>query len=363
METLMTVSAIASILVALHTALNVVTRIVPKPMDVTESVSILIPARNEEANIATAVNSALAQQRIHNLNVIVLDDHSTDDTLAIVQGIHDSRLRIIASTDDPPVGWLGKAWACHRLAEQAKASDILVFIDADVDLQPDAVCSAIQSLLHYKLDLVSPFPRQETSGSLSRLIQPMLSWSWLASVPLLIARTLTLPLLAVANGQFIVCTRSAYEQVGGHAAVKDCVIEDIELARVFSRRKFRTSVTDGSNLASCLMYRTNAELINGYSKNAWAAFNGILGTLAVNILMAFVFLLPVVGLLTQHWNIALIALGATVVSRYLAARVTHSRMWPDIVLHPVAVVAFIALNIVSWYRHLAGTNVWKDRKV
>lgn len=361
-ETLITTATVASLLVAGHTLLNALVRIIPSPADIQESVSILIPARNEEHNIKMAVTTALNQTRIPDLTVFVLDDNSTDNTLEILQSLHDPRLHVITSCEEPPSGWLGKAWACQRLSAQTQA-DILVFIDADVQLHPDAVCSAVASLRKHDLELVSPFPRQLTSGGLSRLIQPLLSWSWLASVPLYIARRFTIPMLAVANGQFIVCTRHAYQQVGGHEAVKDCVIEDIELARAFSRKKFRGSVTDGSNLASCLMYRNNRELINGYSKNAWAAFHGVLGSIAVNSAMALVFLMPIAGLFTGHVVESATALSATTLSRFVAARITHSRTWPEILLHPVAVVAFIALNVVSWFRHCTGTNLWKGRNV
>jgi hypothetical protein len=360
--TLLNIACALSIVVALHTAINLMVVIRPKPARVLESVSILIPARNESANIANVITSALAQKQIVDLQVIVLDDNSTDDTLEIASKFSDSRLHVIASTEEPPEGWHGKAWACQRLAN-ATASDILVFIDADVTLQSEAVCSAINAMSEYNLALVSPFPRQETTQPLTRLIQPLLQWSWLSAVPLFVARRFTIPTLAVANGQFIVCRKSDYIKVGGHESVKGAVVEDIELARQFSRHKLRNSVADGSKIASCLMYPTDRELIDGYSKNAWSAFNGIAGSLAVNAAMLFVYVFPLIGFITGHPSIAALTLSVHIASRLLIGKATSARVWPEVVLHPVAICIFCGINVLSWIRHMRGTNTWKGRTV
>ena len=334
----------------------------PTPADVTESVSILIPARNEGTNIANVITTALAQERIADLRVVVLDDNSTDQTLKIAQEFTDARLHVIHSTDEPPQGWLGKAWACHRLAAVTQ-SDVLVFIDADVSLDPIAVCSAINAMHKYRLSLISPFPRQETTEPLTRLVQPLLQWSWLTAVPLFIARRFTAQTLAVANGQFIACRRSDYITAGGHESVKSAVVEDIELARQFSRHKLHNSVADGSKIATCLMYPTDRELIDGYSKNAWSAFNGIVGSIAVNLMMLFVYVLPLIGFATGHSVIAACVLIINTTSRILIGKATGARLWPEALLHPAAIVAFAAINVLSWIRHLRGTNTWKGRTV
>jgi len=360
--TLLNITCILSLFLLIHTVINLIVMIRPTPADVLETVTILIPARNEAANIAAVIDSALAQQQIAHLHVTVLNDNSTDDTLSIARQATDTRLRVIDSTEEPPQGWLGKAWACQRLANSTH-SDILVFIDADVTLEPDAVCSAINAMYNYKLSMISPFPRQETTEPLTRLIQPLLQWSWITAVPLFIARRFTLPTLAVANGQFIVCRRSDYLTMGGHESVKDTVVEDIELARQFSRHKLRNSVADGSRIASCLMYPTDRELIDGYSKNAWSAFNGFFGSLAVNLSMIFVYVFPLLGFASGQASLAAVALGTNIVSRLLIGKATGARTWPEVLLHPLAILAFSAINILSWTRHVRGTNTWKGRTV
>jgi hypothetical protein len=360
--TLINIAFGLSVILALHTVINLFVMIRPTPTRIAASASILIPARNEEANIARVITTALAQEQIANLQVFVLDDNSSDNTLQIARTFTDTRLHVMHSTDEPPEGWLGKAWACQRLAN-ASASDVLVFIDADVTLDPNAVCSAINAMHKHRLSLISPFPRQETTEPLTRLIQPLLQWSWLTAVPLFLARRFTIPALAVANGQFIACGRTDYLAIGGHESVKNAVVEDIELARQFGKHKLRTSVADGSKIASCLMYPTDRELIDGYSKNAWSAFNGLLGSIAVNLAMLFVYVLPVVGLATDQAVVAACALTINMTSRILVGKTTGARLWPEVVFHPLAIVAFSAINVLSWVRHLRGTNTWKGRTV
>jgi len=360
--TLISISLALSLALALHTVINLMIMIRPTPADIVDSVSILIPARNEAANIRAVITSALAQVQIPELRVLVLDDNSCDDTLAIARQFSDSRLHVMHSTDEPPQGWLGKAWACQRLAD-ATSSDVLVFIDADVTLEPTAVCSAINAMYEHELSLISPFPRQESTQPLTRLIQPLLQWSWLTAVPLYAARRFTIPTLAVANGQFIACRRADYLTVGGHASVKTAVVEDIELARQFSRNRLNNSVADGSKIASCLMYPTDRELINGYSKNAWSAFNGIIGSIGVNLVMLSVYVLPLIGLWTGHTFAAIAVLATNTASRLLIGKSTGARLWPEALLHPLAILAFSAINVLSWIRHLRGTNTWKGRTV
>jgi len=360
--TLLIVACALSLLLTAHTVINLMFMIRPTAADVNESVSILIPARNEEANIEAVLTSALAQEQIADLKILVLDDNSSDRTLELAHKFTDSRLTIISSTEEPPMGWHGKVWACHRLAN-ATETDILVFIDADVTLEPHAVCSAINAMKQHKLSLLSPFPRQETTQPLTRLAQPLLQWSWITAVPLLIARKLTIPMLSVANGQFIACRREDYLAVGGHESVKEYVVEDIELARQFSRHKFRNSVADGSRISSCLMYPTDRELIDGYAKNAWSQFHGILGSVLVILAMIFVYVFPLIGLVTGHIAVALLAISANAMSRFMIGKATGARLWPEVLLHPVSIVGFCTMIVFSWTRHLHGTNTWKGRPV
>jgi hypothetical protein len=327
---------------------------------VTSTVEILIPARNESENIANCVSNALLQVGVTNLRVSVLDDASTDDTALKLSQIHDARLNVITGGDEIPSGWLGKPWACARLAQQSEA-EYLVFIDADVQLAPKAIASSIELLERSNMAFISPYPKQETSTPLTRLIQPLLQWSWLHTVPLKLAQKTARKSLAVANGQFIVCRRADYERAGGHESVRDQVLDDIMLLRSFYDHGLTGTVADGTHLATCRMYSTDGELIAGYSKSLWQAFNGAVGSVFTNLFLLLVYTFPLFGLLSAQWPIALLALIGAIYGRWIVAVRMGQRKFPEIVTHSIAIAVFAGLNALSWFRHLRGTNSWKGR--
>ena len=365
MHQIMLVSAIFSWVLALMALVNLRTMVRPlktDPPEVLESVEILIPARNEQSTIASCVTCALAQTRIFDLKVTVLDDGSSDDTLAELNKIVDKRLKVLPGDEELPKGWLGKPWACARLAAQSKA-EYLVFIDADVDLNVDAVAHGIEMMHRANLSLISPYPKQLAQTILTRLIQPLLQWSWLSTVVLSIARTTKRSSLAVANGQFLICRRSDYELVGGHSSAADQVLDDIMLLRSFYKAGLTGTVADGTRLATCHMYETDRELVDGYSKSLWRAFNGIVGSVFTNALLFIVYALPLYGLLTQDWPLALIAIIGASYGRWIVAVRTGQHRIPDVFTHGLAIAVFVGLNIFSWLKHLLGRNTWKGRSV
>ncbi|MFZ1854245.1 MAG: glycosyltransferase family 2 protein, partial [Candidatus Nanopelagicales bacterium] len=274
-----------------------------------ERVSLLLPVRDERRHVGECVASLLRVEGVE--EILVLDDGSTDGTaqLAADQIVGDSRARLMMSGHDdaPPAGWLGKPWACQRLADAA-AGTVLVFVDADVRLKPDAVASAVALLRDRGLGLISPYPRQAADGVLPRLVQPLLQWSWLTFVPLRLSEASLRQSLAVANGQFLVVDADEYRRAGGHAAVRTEVIEDVAIARNLRAHGARTAVTDGSDLATCRMYQDGAELVEGYRKSLWAAFGSPTGALAATGLLAFVYLLPPIAVVlgrdrtTRNWG-------------------------------------------------------------
>jgi glycosyltransferase involved in cell wall biosynthesis len=358
--TLITVAVVISFLLTVNTVINHFVLIRPKATKVTAKVAILIPARNEEHSITAAVNSALVQELLDQFEVVVLNDASTDGTAEKLSALTDPKLRVINGEIDLPKGWLGKNWACHRLSESVDA-EFLVFIDSDVTLEPKAVASAITALTSNQLHLVSPYPRQLAPTLLARIVQPLLQWSWLTTVPLSRTRTSLRPSLAVANGQFLVCRADSYLASGGHNGIKGEVLDDIELLRSFYRNGFTGCVIDGSDIATCQMYESNQALVSGYAKSLWTAFGGPIGTLVVNTFFLFVYVFPLVGLLVDEVVLTALGLAFGTVGRLVAAQTSNGRKLPDSLLHPISIVTFSALNIISWWRHLAGTNTWKSR--
>jgi len=358
--TLIIVAVGISLLLTINSVINYFALIRPKPARIASRVAILIPARDEEDSIISAVQSVLNQELLDQFEVVVLNDGSTDATAEKLSTLTHPKLRVINGESELPSGWLGKNWACHRLSESVDA-DFLVFIDSDVTLEPLAVASAINGLIENQLHLVSPYPRQLAPTLLARIVQPLLQWSWLTTVPLRTTRLSLRPSLAVANGQFLVCRADSYATSGGHKEIKSEVLDDIELLRLFYRNGFTGCVIDGSDIATCKMYETNQDLIAGYAKSLWNAFGGPIGSLFVNTFFLFVYIFPLSGLFTGHVPLALLALMSGIVGRLISAKTSSGRLLPDSLLHPISILAFSLLNLVSWWRHLMGTNTWKSR--
>lgn len=321
----------------------------------TSRISVLVPARDEAERIGPTLASL--QQLDGVAEILILDDNSTDATAQMVQS---ARLEVIRSSQEPPPGWLGKPWACQRLADAA-TGDVLVFIDADVVLTPDAARVAAGLLSDGDLDLVCPYPRQLTQGWLQRLVQPLLQWSWLTFLPLALAERSAHPLLSAGNGQFVAVRRDAYFAAGGHASVHGEVLEDLALVRRFKITGHRVAMADGTHIATCRMYTGHRDLIDGYTKSLHEAFGPVTLTL-----LGFMYVLPA-GVLLFSRNrrtrgYGLLAYTLAVVGRIAVARRTDQPL-VDALAHPLSIVALTALyaRSVSAYRHRRIT--WRGRSL
>jgi glycosyltransferase involved in cell wall biosynthesis len=337
-----------------------------QPSTVERTVSVLLPARNEVHQIRTCLASILAQRRVPRLEILVLDDGSTDGTADLVRATAsgDPRLTLIPGAKLPP-GWYGKPYACHQLAVRA-SGDILVFVDADVVLAPDAIAAAVGLL--DGVDLVSPYPRLLAIGAAERLVQPLLPWSWLTFLPMRAVEGSRQPLLAAAGGQFLAITRDAYQRVGGHATVRTEVLEDIALARAVKRYGGLIRIANGARLATCRMYGSWAQLRDGYQKSLWAAFGNPVTAALVGLFLIAAFVAPplvaVTAAASGAWFIAAAGLAGYllgVLGRVITGRATASQVWPDAFAHPASVALFAWLLGGSYVGRLRGTLSWKGR--
>lgn len=328
-------------------------------MRIHSSVSILIPMRNEARNVEAVLSSALTQSDIDQLEVMALDDSSSDQTGELIAGVRDLRLKSVRG-GGLPSGWLGKNFALHTLAKQSEA-EYLVFLDADVRLESNAVASAIALMNERGWDYISPYPRQIATGVLARIVQPLLQWSWFATLPLRLVENSRLTSTVVANGQFFIVKNSSYKKSGGHEVIKGEVLDDLELARALRRSGSRGSVVDASALSSCEMYRSYSELISGYSKSQWRAYGGTLGALIVIALMFVSAIYPLFFLVDfELW--ALSAYLGLVFSRVMVALRTRSSIL-SAPLHPIAIAIWIYLIFRSLLFKRMGRLVWRGRAI
>lgn len=333
------------------------------PSEVQPEISVLVPARNEANSIHHLIES-LRRQDYPNFHVVILDDDSDDDTynIALNAAHDDKRFRIIQQHDKVQEGWLGKAWACEQLSHQA-SGEILCFIDADVTLSPSALTQSIHLLYGLDVDVVCPYPRQVTETFLSRLVQPLLQWSWMATLPLDLALRSSRSSLVAGNGQLLMIRRDMYEHIDGHASVKSEILEDIELVRAVKRAGGKGGVWDGSDFAQCTMYKTNSALIHGYAKSLWRAFGSIPMGIAVTLTLLILFLQPFIALFVAEQFSQVVAF-VTIITALLGRLLVHMQVkYParDALLYPLSILAFGFLMVVSCVRKLRGTLLWKDR--
>ncbi|HEY2376978.1 MAG TPA: glycosyltransferase family 2 protein [Gemmatimonadaceae bacterium] len=338
-------------------------------------VSVIVPARNEARNIERCVRSILST-RYGPMELIVVNDHSTDDTadIAIRAASGDGRFRLLSSPDLPN-GWFGKQWACATGASAASGR-MLLFTDADTAHAPDLLPRAVNLLLHDQDELLSVVGRQEMHTFWERLLQPQVFW-------ILITRYGGTESVSnarhaedvIANGQFLLVRRDAYDAVGGHEAVRDKVAEDLALAQRFHRHGRRVRLVRGDDQLSTHMYGSLPELIAGWGKNVFAGgIDAMPGGAAGRLLFPFVLpiaplvaLVPVVvfafalaGMIPFAWSVwAAICTAANLLWWALIYRGFHQRLWYAL-LAPLGatIVLFIVVRAIARGRRVG----WKGRE-
>lgn len=271
----------------------------PSQSEFKEHVSILVPARNEAENLPETLPRLLAQTG--NFELIVLNDQSTDHTAKVLETFTSSpRFRFVQGEPLPP-GWSGKNWACHQLAQLAQG-DILIFTDADVRWEP----STLNSLLAFKQEnaasYVSVWPRQLTESLLERITIPAIDLILLGSLPYLGVKYLPFGAFSAGNGQLMLFTWGAYETLGGHAAFKGEVLEDVRMGQAAKGLGIPTALALGGKVLSTRMYTTHEALLEGFSKNILAATGHRAVLIALGLLNTLTYSLSwFLGLINPWW--------------------------------------------------------------
>jgi glycosyltransferase involved in cell wall biosynthesis len=318
------------------------------------SVAVHIPMRNEAENVNELIEALKSQSYSGTYHFYFLDDNSTDQTDSLLEKAidGDKRFTLIAG-GEPPIGWIGKTWALQQLFEKSK-EEIIITLDADVRITPDALSQAISTLDTYRLGYLSIYPHQIVTTFGQRMIQPLLQWSWLSTLILRATMRSTNPAFAVANGQFFVVRRGA---LSGYQGVSNQVLDDMELARVLLRNGHKGSVVNGGDVARCHMYSSFVELRAGYAKSLWKAFGSIIGTI---VAITFIFasgIVPIILILMGSvWG--WIAFELVVLSRIISASVSNGKII-DSLMHPISSLLLIYLILYSW--SVRKSVQWKGR--
>ena len=331
--------------------------------------SILVPARNEESNIRTCVESLLAQE-YPDFEVLVLNDNSTDGTSAILKQIskRDARLRVFDG-ETPPSGWLGKHWACHQLAQRA-SGELILFTDADTRHEPNALRDSVSALIARNADLVTAFPREEMQTWGERLTVPILAFGVFCFFPILLAEKLRLPAFSVTIGQFMLFRRSAFEAIGGYEAIRDHPVDDIQLGHNIIARNFRWRFMDATHHVTCRMYSGYSDALGGFTRNMFATFDHHIllycigwSWIAISYLVPiYVLFHAMIAPVKFPISLAVIAVAEALVMFWLAYRRFRIPAYL-VLLYPVSLLIFTWIAFRSLAHSLTGYQTWKERQM
>ncbi|NTW62915.1 MAG: glycosyltransferase [Chlorobiaceae bacterium] len=342
-----------------------------KPLLARPFVSILVPARNEELNIERCLLS-LFLQTYDNVEILVLDDGSTDRTWPILQSLqakNGSRLKIYQG-EPLPEGWHGKAWACHQLAAKAQGQ-LLLFTDADTTHKPEALSRAVAAMEDSGADMLSLTPCQETQTFWERLVVPLVYVILLCYLPLRLLSRSKNPAFCFAYGQFILFRSKFYKGIGGHSAVKNALVEDVWLCKAVKKSGGKVVAYNGVDAVSCRMYRNFREVIEGFSKNLFAGLGYSAPLLFILIVLTGLFHVVPWGFLALALAkgytapvlllFPLMQITVALVCRVIIAvkcRQPLSMVW----FHPLSQLVLIAIALNSFYQVKSGRgSEWKGR--
>lgn len=320
-----------------------------------DKVSLLIPVRNEAANIGKLLLSILKID-YSDYEVWICNDHSTDNTAEILEkyASKDARIRWF-NGDDLPEDWLGKNFACDQLAQKASGK-YLIFLDADVTLSQDAISKAVAFFQEKKLNLLSVFPHQEMKTFAAQTTVPMMNWILQSLLPMKLVQTSRFPSLAAANGQFMMFESENYRQNHWHEKVKNRNVEDILLARLIKTSGLKMAVLLGNSDIHCQMYERWDEAILGFSRNIHQYFGGR------KLLMLIYWMIVISGPFVVGVASGLLAfLVLTIANRIFISAAARQNVLAAVLLHPVLMISFTATVIYNLYRRKQ--TEWKGRKI
>lgn len=322
-------------------------------------VSVIIPARDEAQVIGQTVRALLASTYDH-VELIVIDDRSSDGTGDVVRAIDDPRLIVIAG-EEPPPGWLGKPWALHKGSLRARG-ELLLFVDADILYQPDALAAALAWMENAGRDMITLLPDVRMHGFWDHVAMPNLAMFLFTLSPAWLANRVSLPILAVGGGTGNLVRRDAYHAAGGHEALRDAVVDDVALGRLIRRSGRPTAGVRAEQFVSVHMYDGLRGIVEGFTKNGFAIFNRSYALAAVALIISAVGnLLPYALAITgEPFSVASVVL-ITLIRVILFAALGYSLL-AAIFLHPLMMVVWLWIMLRSmWITGVRRRVLWRGR--
>jgi len=334
------------------------------------TVTVMVPARNEERNIEACVRSLLAQD-YPDLQIIVLDDHSTDRTWEILQRFKkDPRLTLIKGKDLPE-DWYGKHWACHQMT-QAATGEIFVFTDADTRHQPHCIRSAVDAIIAEDADLLTAIPRERTRSFGENLMIPVLPFAITSFIPLPVAHRVRWPTYSATVGQFMMFKRETFEAIGGYPAIKHKQVDDMAFGQRIKRLGFRWRLFDGLDVISCRMYENFKDAFHGFGKTIFSAFERkVIPFLFVWLWLFYVFTQPLVVTAVRITSgpvsdlslyISLITIFASLILWGINVVKFRFRWW-ILFLYPFSFTITWIMSFYSVWYSITGKASWKGRNL
>ncbi len=337
-------------------------------------ISILVPARNEEDNIARCLGSLIVQD-YENIEILVLDDDSTDCTNQIVADLvkRDKRIKLV---NGKPLekGWVGKNFALYQLEKHAKGK-YFFFTDADTYHQPNSVRCSMECLLANRLDALSAYPEQIMKTFWERLIISFINFGLHVIFPIAAMKKIKKSKISVALGALMLYRADAYRAVGGHTKIKDQCLEDIMMSKLLKDFGFKISIFDGKNIFSCRMYKRFGDAEKGFRRFIYSFFNkSYFLCLLFSLFIFFIFLFPFIQLVFHlpfsfadplFLNLFIVNVSHIVLILFMRMTVSIKYRWGilDVIIYPVAIIslAVMSLRLIADNKKKLEVN-WKGRK-
>ena len=332
-------------------------------------VSVLIPARNEEINIKRCLYS-LIDQSYKNLEIIVLDDDSDDQTYDVVKNISKNYESIkLVKGETKTIGWTGKNWACNQLSKYANG-DFLLFVDADTKLQKNTIAETVNEMNNNDIDLISLFPNRITNTVIDKIISVTIGWFIFSCLPIIFSNKN--PIFSSAFGQFLLFRKGAYFSIGGHESIKDKILDDFELGRLITKKGYNLNVLDGTERISTFSYSTEKEALEGLSKSIFPFFNNkLIPFLILLILFLSMGLMPIFIMMGEFFGskltkskemIAYFIWGLLTLSWAISSYRSKQGLRYGI-LYPFITTLTAIVGIFSIITFLTKTVNWKNRNI